>query len=71
MMLSTQRSTANTAESWFNSVDSSRPSSQHMMTNGTLEDTVFPLFSDKEGGLEIVEERSDEDENGKLRNKVT
>ena len=70
MMLSTRRSRANTAESWFGSLDSSRPSSRNTMPNGMVKGlaaTVLGMFSEKEG-LEDVEERSEEGENGKEEN---
>ena len=65
MMLSTRRSRANTADSW-GSVDNSRPSSRNMPPNGVvkaLPATVLGMFQEKEG-LEDVEERSEEGENG-------
>ena len=66
-MLSTRHSRANTAESWFSSLDNSRLSSQNTMPNGTVKGlaaTVLGMFSEREG-LEDVEERSEEGENGK------
>ena len=67
MMLSTRQSRANTAESWYSSLDNSRPSSRNAMPNGMVKGlaaTVLGMFSEKDG-LEDVEERSEEEENGK------
>jgi len=68
MMLSRRRSTVNTADSWFSVDNSSRPSSRNMAPNGIVKGlaaNVLGIFQDKDG-LEDVEERSDESENGKL-----
>lgn len=67
MMLSTRRSRANTVDSWFSVDNSSRPSSRNMAPNGVakgLAASVLGMFQDKDG-LEDVEERSEEGENGK------
>ena len=66
MMLSMRRSRANTADSSFSSLENSRPSSRNTIPNGTakgLVATVLGMSSEKEG-LEDVEERSEEGENG-------
>jgi hypothetical protein len=70
MMLSTRRSRANTADSWLSVDNSSRPSSRNMPPNGVVKGlaaSVLGMFQDKDG-LEDVEERSEEGENGKTYN---
>jgi AMP deaminase len=67
MMLSTRRSRSNTAESWFENLESSRPSSGNTLPNGTtngLPPGVLGMFSGEKEGLEDVEERSEEGEDG-------
>jgi hypothetical protein len=67
MMLSTRRSRANTANSWYDSAATSRPSSRNMVPHGVmngLNPGVLNMFlreKEKEG-LDDVEERSEESE---------
>jgi len=72
MMLSTttRRSRANTTESWYSQAENSRPSSRNMMPNGItnakgLASGILGMFINEKEGLEDVEERSEEGENGK------
>ena len=65
MMLSRRRSRTNTGDSWY-SVETSRPSSWNMPNTASkgLASTMLGLsIADK--GLENVDEKSDESENGR------